>query len=96
MKVTSADIEVSGRPAMTQALLQALRHENGTALQLLRGRPGEWWVECQRVRPRGCWLLATLYVEREVEARAALHDLLREALSKAAPTTVHIGTTYEH
>ncbi len=55
----------------------------GAKLELVQAAPGEWRVDLQRQRPREQLVLATIYTEREPEARAALIGAVWDSLHGA-------------
>lgn len=58
--------------ALVRLAVEQFLQESGGRYELVRSGPGEWRAEWQRQQPREQLVLATIYVERETEARAAL------------------------
>ena len=70
------------RRLMAVAVEQFLR-TGGASVELVQAGPGEWRVDWQRQRPREQLVLATIYTEREPEARAALIGAVWDSLHGA-------------
>lgn len=71
------------RALMTLAVEQCLKAD-GARFELVRVAPAEWRAEWHRPNPRReQLLLATIFVEREIEARAALVAAIWDSLHGA-------------
>ncbi|WKB50529.1 hypothetical protein [Eleftheria terrae] len=74
-----ADASPSQQTCMA-SVAAAFLHQGGSRLELLRVAPGEWHATWQRQQPREQLKLATIYEEREADARSALLALVWDAI----------------